>query len=444
VILERKAALLIIMAATVIGLTCWPLYWLLDSALETETEQRAGNDLLELSLELSRIPQDRWHELLERSVQDNGYFFYLTPLAESARGLSRESIPLWQHKVPESLHLYLQPLESWSGQLDERDLNLIESIPGSEWELELVVRMLPLWPAGLVLGLAGLSILYLTVQWALQPIGERNSRVAQALATVGDASQDTETMALAMTGELVDLRKNARINQDEWRDLLHGVAHELRSPAARISFALSEWKSVTTKEERIELESTMDRAIDDLNHLVQEVLRYSRLDLSSETIDLQSCNLEDIVNECCARIKPLYPEVEIQLSGQSACFVLVNEVQFSRAVINLVRNAARYSSRNLAISWQLSSSDWTLTVEDDGPGIPPGKRERIFEPFTRLDPSRSRDSGGSGLGLAIVKTVAVNHCGTVVVDDSTLGGARFTMSLPLNPPRARSGATGSA
>jgi len=76
----------------------------------------------------------------------------------------------------------------------------------------------------------------------------------------------------------------------------------------------------------------------------------------------------------------------------------------------------------------------SIQVDDDGPGIPEANRIRIFEPFARLDNSRNRKSGGYGLGLAIVKRIAVAHKGTVTVDDSSLGGARFTLSWPGNRP----------
>jgi signal transduction histidine kinase len=71
-----------------------------------------------------------------------------------------------------------------------------------------------------------------------------------------------------------------------------------------------------------------------------------------------------------------------------------------------------------------------VTVDDDGPGIPPGDRERVFERFTRLDDGRARYQGGSGLGLAVVRAIVTGHHGQVRVDDSPLGGARLVAELP--------------
>ena len=90
----------------------------------------------------------------------------------------------------------------------------------------------------------------------------------------------------------------------------------------------------------------------------------------------------------------------------------------------------------------LSGDDDTvaIAVEDDGPGIPPSDRERVFERFTRLDDSRTRHEGGSGLGLAVVRSIVTRHHGQVRVDDSPLGGARFVAEFPVvsaMPPPSR-------
>lgn len=75
----------------------------------------------------------------------------------------------------------------------------------------------------------------------------------------------------------------------------------------------------------------------------------------------------------------------------------------------------------------------TLAVEDDGPGVPPDQRRRVFERFVRLDDARARDGGGSGLGLAIVAEVVAAHGGTVRITDAALGGARVEITLPARP-----------
>lgn len=104
-----------------------------------------------------------------------------------------------------------------------------------------------------------------------------------------------------------------------------------------------------------------------------------------------------------------------------------------RVLDNLVNNALRYSEQRLRIGLWFDGDDACLQVEDDGPGIPPEERERVFEPFVRLDPSRDRATGGCGLGLAIVHSIAVAYQGQVYVDASSLGGACFRFCWPVKP-----------
>lgn len=100
----------------------------------------------------------------------------------------------------------------------------------------------------------------------------------------------------------------------------------------------------------------------------------------------------------------------------------------TRALLNLLQNAIRHAGGNVQVG--LASPEpltYVLTVDDDGPGVPPADRERVFDPFIRLDESRARGTGGTGLGLAIVRRVARWHNGEALVSDSPLGGARFVI-----------------
>jgi signal transduction histidine kinase len=102
----------------------------------------------------------------------------------------------------------------------------------------------------------------------------------------------------------------------------------------------------------------------------------------------------------------------------------------SRVARNLLENAARYARSRVDVRLRSSNGHVRLTVADDGPGIPPEARERVFERFTRLDEGRSRGSGGAGLGLAIVREVVGSHGGTVRVEDRGMG-ACFLVLLPV-------------
>jgi len=110
--------------------------------------------------------------------------------------------------------------------------------------------------------------------------------------------------------------------------------------------------------------------------------------------------------------------------------------QLERALANLVDNAERHAADQVRIGVSARDGRAEVWVDDDGTGIPPDDRERVFERFTRLDGSRARDQGGTGLGLAVVRSIAARHRGTVRVEDSPLGGARFVIDLPAAEPPA--------
>ncbi len=103
---------------------------------------------------------------------------------------------------------------------------------------------------------------------------------------------------------------------------------------------------------------------------------------------------------------------------------------FRRLVGNLVGNAVRYGDHGIAVTADHHGGWFTLTVDDDGPGIPEGEREAAFKPFHRLDQARNQDEPGTGLGLTIARDIARAHGGDVRLEESPLGGLRCVLRLP--------------
>lgn len=110
--------------------------------------------------------------------------------------------------------------------------------------------------------------------------------------------------------------------------------------------------------------------------------------------------------------------------------VTVKPAAFKRCVANLVSNAARYA-KTVAITGHRDHRYLTVTVDDDGPGIPADMREEVFKPFLRLDDARNQDEGGTGLGLAIARDIARSHGGDITLGDSPMGGLRATIRVPV-------------
>jgi two-component system osmolarity sensor histidine kinase EnvZ len=110
--------------------------------------------------------------------------------------------------------------------------------------------------------------------------------------------------------------------------------------------------------------------------------------------------------------------------------VTVRPAAFKRCLANLVSNAARHAP-SIAISGHRDHRYLTVTVDDDGPGIPSDMREEVFKPFLRLDDARNQDEGGTGLGLAIARDIARSHGGDITLGDSPMGGLRATVRVPV-------------
>ena len=110
--------------------------------------------------------------------------------------------------------------------------------------------------------------------------------------------------------------------------------------------------------------------------------------------------------------------------------VTVRPAAFKRCLANLVSNAARFAP-SIAITGHRDHRYLTVSVDDDGPGIPPRMRDEVFKPFFRLDDARNQDEGGTGLGLAIARDIARSHGGDIMLSDSPLGGLRATVRVPV-------------
>ncbi len=281
--------------------------------------------------------------------------------------------------------------------------------------------------------------------WLVLPVRNRMHKVSQTLDQLFDDGPTTPPLIVQGDGALGSVESSLnRVTEQlvsaisEWqeslsaqRDLLHAVAHEFRGPIARLRFAQDMLAETTDDEERRGLVEKMDASIAELDDLVREVLGYSRVRHGGYRLQHVDVDLDSLLDGVCAKVRQVYPTVEIVVHPDSESHsVYVDERLTERAVINVVRNAARYAARRVNIELRADSQQTEVIIGDDGPGIAPGKRDRIFEPFTRLDASRSRDSGGSGLGLAIVRAIMQQHQGSVVCEESEQGGAQFLLTWP--------------
>ncbi len=182
-----------------------------------------------------------------------------------------------------------------------------------------------------------------------------------------------------------------------------------------------------------EEQERLNHDVSQLEGLIDELLTFARLDRPQVTLNLTSLDLPGWLTEKLADIRLVHGERVIHEDiPEEGNFGQVDARLMERVLDNLVNNALRYSQQMISVKLGVEDQYGYLQVDDDGPGIPENERQRVFEPFVRLDPSRDRSTGGCGLGLAIVRSIAQAHEGQVIADTSPLGGARFLYRWPIN------------
>ncbi|MGF6150463.1 ATP-binding protein [Pseudomonas fluorescens] len=214
------------------------------------------------------------------------------------------------------------------------------------------------------------------------------------------------------------------------RELTNAVSHELRTPIARLSFELDQLKQQADPNERKALIADMYADLGELEEMVSELLTYASLERGATVISLENIQAHSWLDSVVGNVALEAEAAGVQLLIR-ACEVDSVRIEprfMARAVINLLRNAIRYAERRVEVSLTLGEDGYEVLVNDDGPGVPLEGREKIFEPFSRLDTSRDRRTGGFGLGLALVRRVSQSHGGKVEVSDSPWGGASFRMT----------------
>ncbi|MBS1188413.1 MAG: ATP-binding region, ATPase-like:Histidine kinase, region:Histidine kinase N-terminal [Rhodocyclaceae bacterium] len=217
------------------------------------------------------------------------------------------------------------------------------------------------------------------------------------------------------------------------KELSSGISHELRTPIARLRFALEMLNETSTPNERERLWAMMETDLDELDNLIDSSLTYARFEREAPAPHFSTVNFAEWLEEEIDSVRLLGRQLEISVDTRSLpenLAVDLDRKAMPYALRNLLRNAIKYASRHIAINAELRDGRIMIHVDDDGIGIPPEEREHVFSAFTRLDRSRDRSTGGYGLGLAIARRVMELHGGTANADVSPLGGARFTLSWP--------------
>jgi two-component system, OmpR family, osmolarity sensor histidine kinase EnvZ len=200
--------------------------------------------------------------------------------------------------------------------------------------------------------------------------------------------------------------------------MLAGVSHDLRTILTRFKLELALLGDSSEVD-------AIKKDVDEMAGMLEAYLAFARGDMGEQPAP----------TDIAAMLEELKADAERHGHRATALFhgqpeVTVRPAAFKRCLANLVSNAGRFGA-TVAITGHRDHRWLTVTVDDDGPGIPQHLREDVFKPFLRLDDARNQDEGGTGLGLAIARDIARSHGGDIALGDSPLGGLRATVRVPV-------------
>ncbi len=276
--------------------------------------------------------------------------------------------------------------------------------------------------------------LLLWLAWALSQPARRLQLAAQRVAKgefVVDPTLETGTLEFRQAGASFNQMVEA-VNQmiSGQQLLLSNISHELRSPLTRLRMAsaLATRKQGNSPElERIDTEAQR------LEQMISELLELSRMQANSHLVrevQLLQSLWEEIL--CDAEFEAGQRGKKLEFTPIPDRRITGNPQLLMSALDNIVRNAIRYAKQQVVLDIHIMQDTLSVSVDDDGDGVPDSELEAIFRPFYRVSSARDRDSGGTGLGLAITESAIRQHSGTICAKRSQLGGLRVEFTLPIS------------
>jgi two-component system sensor histidine kinase ArlS len=288
-----------------------------------------------------------------------------------------------------------------------------------------------------ILALIGGVVTYFISGHALRPIREFSDKIEEVQAQNLAASRIEENKVKELNQLSVSYNKMLERLSDAFeiqRQFTANAAHELRTPLSLMQVQLDLYNSTRHPDNDADTLQTIKMVTEQngrLSKMVKTLLDMSELQTVGRDDEIM---VDALVDEVLADLDPLAQEKNIKLTGKCKNITMVgSDILIYRLVYNLVENAIKYnhSGGQVTVTAYRKEKHVYLSVEDTGNGIPEELRERVFEPFFRVDKSRSRELGGVGLGLALVSEIVRVHDGSITVRSNPSGGTVFDVILPL-------------
>lgn len=210
----------------------------------------------------------------------------------------------------------------------------------------------------------------------------------------------------------------SRFNEDRV-NMLAALSHDLRTPITSLRLRL---ELMEDSEDKQKMLSTLE----DMQAMSEATLDYVRESGQAET--KSNVDISALLESVCDDLSDL--GLPVELTAEDKVIAFCRTASLKRAIRNVIENAVRYGEK-ADVSLTKDDAFYTITIRDNGPGIPPELMDKVFKPFSRLEQSRNRNSGGIGLGLAIARDVIQNHGGQIYLDNCQPSGLKVTIEIPL-------------
>lgn len=379
-----------------------------------------------MAIDLQRLPDDQWKNRISQLEPQFGYKIALLAIPElSLTKAQMDQLLDGKIAVVNDGELLYQRIGESQMVLRKGPFSALEPDPGY---------------FNLVIWLAVSAIIGLLTFICIIPYWRQLRKMSSAAMAFGNGEFNTR-VDMSKFSHLAPLAHAfntmaERIGQliSSHKELTNAVSHELRTPLARLRFGLEMLEEAEDREKRSHYAREMQTDVAELEALVNELLTFARFDREKPELQFDIHRLEPFLYQVIAESIPDDTTIQCQLHchlDTNSGYVHFDPKYMARALSNLLQNAARFADSQIQVLVERNGKECSIHIDDDGPGIPQADRLKVFEPFTRLDASRSRTSGGYGLGLAIVARILKWHNGWVTVTDAPLRcGARLTVCWP--------------
>ncbi len=392
-----------------------------------------GNGILVQSI-LEKHPREEWSSVITQISSSEGIRYRLSALPDLSLSPGQLIELKSGHTVFEANNESELEADIAYTRINDSQIALIQGPIGND-----TVSNNQLWGLIAYYMILGLLIGLPIAVW-LWPLWRFSGKIKQGCLDYarGDFSQ---ALPLKKAGQLSPLAEllntmadKVAFSREQTQTFSHAVSHDIRTPLTNLGFSLEVYSRTDNLDKKRRVLNRMKASLTEIKLLQTELDIFSRFDNQVVDIPLTECFLNDFWHEEIESWKDLVTDKKLRFElFESQALCRLNSHYLHRALDNLIKNAIRHGDDQVNVSLHEEEESFYIRVENDGQPITEDDRQRVFQPFVRLEESRNRDSGGAGLGLSIVKAVVDAHNGQIEIKDSALGGACFQIVLPRIP-----------